>query len=65
MSIQGKIVQRQTLRPAPEIHIEEDGSFGAIVTPWGPRASVHRIIGTLTDFILSAKNDMEALTSRV
>jgi hypothetical protein len=48
------------MRPAPEVHIESDGSFGAIVTPWGARSSVKRTIETLSDFILSAKNDMEA-----
>lgn len=47
-------------RPAPEFHVEEDGSFGAVITPWGPRSSIKRAIETLSDFILSAKNDMEA-----
>lgn len=49
----------KTLRPAPEVHLEEDGSFGAIVTPWGPRSSVKRVIDRLSDFISSSKSDME------
>jgi hypothetical protein len=49
----------KTLRPAPEIHLNADGSFGALVTPWGPRHSVKRVIDTLTDFITSAKTDTE------
>ena len=49
----------KTLRPAPEIHLEEDGSFGAIVTPWGPRSSVKRVTDMLSDFISSSKSDVE------
>jgi hypothetical protein len=47
-------------RPSPEVKFEEDGSFGAIVTPWGSRACAKRVIDTLSDFILSAKNDIES-----
>jgi hypothetical protein len=46
-------------RPTPEIHFAEDGSFGAIVTPWGSRSSVKRVTDMLTDFISSAKSDLE------
>jgi hypothetical protein len=50
----------KTLRPSPEIHFSEDGSFGAIVTPWGGRSSVGRVVDMLTDFISSAKSDLDA-----
>ena len=49
----------KTQRPTPEIHFAEDGSFGAIVTPWGSRSSVKRVTDMLTDFISSAKSDIE------
>ncbi|HMN67270.1 MAG TPA: hypothetical protein PKC28_01905 [Bdellovibrionales bacterium] len=48
------------LRPTPEIHLEEDGSFGVIATPWGGRASARKVIDTLKDFVLSARQDNEA-----
>jgi len=47
-------------RPKPEIHIEEDGSFGVIATPWGPRTGAKRVIDILKDYVLSARQDMEA-----
>lgn len=47
-------------RPKPEVHIEEDGSLGIIVTPWGPRSSAKRVIDLLKDYIQSARQDMEA-----
>jgi hypothetical protein len=60
MNFEERSYSGKNMRPTPEVHIEEDGSFGAIITPWGPRASVKRVIESLSDFILSAKNDMEA-----
>jgi hypothetical protein len=47
-------------RPRPEIYFEEDGSFGMIATPWGPRAGARRAIEILKDYVLSARQDMEA-----
>ena len=47
-------------RPTPEVHMEEDASFGVIATPWGTRASARKCIDVLKDFVLSARQDMEA-----
>jgi hypothetical protein len=47
-------------RPKPEVHLEEDGSFGVIATPWGPRNGAKRAIEILKDYVLSARQDMEA-----
>jgi hypothetical protein len=47
-------------RPTPEIYLEEDGSFGVIATPWGNRNSAKKTIETLKDYVLSARQDMEA-----
>lgn len=47
-------------RPRPEVHIEEDGSFGVIATPWGPRSGAKRAIEVLKDYVQSARQDMEA-----
>ncbi len=54
-SYSGKI-----FRPKPEIFLEEDGSFGVIATPWGPRQGAKRVIEILKDYVLSARQDMEA-----
>jgi hypothetical protein len=48
------------LRPTPEIHIEEDGSIGIIATPWGARQGAKKVIEILKDYVLSARQDMEA-----
>ncbi len=47
-------------RPTPEVHLEEDGSFGVVATPWGNRGAAKKVIEILTDYILSARQDMEA-----
>lgn len=47
-------------RPKPEVYLEEDGSFGVVATPWGPRGAAKRAIDILKDYILSARQDMEA-----
>ena len=47
-------------RPTPEVHVEEDGSFGVIATPWGNRGGAKRAVDILKDYILSARQDMEA-----
>jgi hypothetical protein len=47
-------------RPTPVVHIEEDGSFGVIATPWGNRQGAEKIIELMKDYILSARHDMEA-----
>src|SRR4051794_4042535 len=60
MSFDERSFMGKVMRPSPEVHVEADGSFGAVVTPWGSRGSVKRVIETMSDFIMSAKNDMEA-----
>ena len=50
----------KVFRPTPEIHVEDDGSFGVIATPWGARPAAKKVIDTLTDFVQSARQDMEA-----
>ena len=50
----------QLFRPKPECHFEDDGSFGVIATPWGNRASARKAIDILKDYVLSARQDMEA-----
>lgn len=47
-------------RPSPEIYIQDDLTFGTIVTSWGSKSSAKRIADILTDYILSARQDMEA-----
>lgn len=47
-------------RPKPETFFEEDGSFGIVATPWGPRNGAKRAIEILKDYVLSARQDMEA-----
>lgn len=47
-------------RPSPEILLQEDGSVGIIATPWGGRQGAKRVIDTLSDYILSSRDDMEA-----
>jgi hypothetical protein len=47
-------------RPTPEVLIHDDLTFGAIVTPWGPKQAAGRAIEILQDFILSARQDHEA-----
>lgn len=59
MSVEQRSFSGKTLRPTPEVHVEADTSFGAIVTPWGTRAGVKRVVESLSDFILSSKNDIE------
>ena len=60
MPIQERSYGGKLFRPTPETHIEEDGSFGVIATPWGSRGAAKRTIEILTDYILSARHDMEA-----
>jgi hypothetical protein len=47
-------------RPKPDVYMEEDGSFGVIATPWGNHASARRVSEILRDYVLSARQDMEA-----
>lgn len=54
-SYSGKI-----FRPKPEVYVEEDGSFGVIATPWGNRSSARKVIDTLKDYVLSARQDLES-----
>lgn len=47
-------------RPTPEVHIDENGAFGVVATPWGNRGSAKKAIEVVTDFVHSARQDMEA-----
>jgi hypothetical protein len=47
-------------RPTPEVYVEEDGSFGVIATPWGPRTTARKAIDIVKDYVLSSRQDMEA-----
>jgi len=47
-------------RPSPQVHIEEDASFGVIATSWGNKACATKCIDILKDYVLSARQDMEA-----
>lgn len=60
MAFEDRSYSGKVFRPTPEVHIEEDGSFGVIATPWGARSGAKKVIEILTDFIQSAKQDMEA-----
>jgi hypothetical protein len=60
MPIQERSYSGQLFRPTPEIYIQEDGSFGVIATPWGNRQGARKSIELLTDYILSARQDIEA-----
>src|SRR5580700_8765484 len=60
MNLKERSYSGTMFRPAPEIYIEEDGSIGIIATPWGSRQAAKKIIDVLKDYILSARQDMEA-----
>lgn len=60
MTIDERSYSGKIFRPKPEIFLEEDGSFGVIATPWGPRGSAKRATEILKDYVLSARQDMEA-----
>ena len=60
MSLTERSYSGRLSRPAPEIDIAEDGSFGVIATPWGPRAAARHAIEIIRDYTLSARQDMEA-----
>lgn len=60
MAIEERSYSGKLFRPKPELHFEEDGSLGIVATPWGPRQSAKRAIDLLKDYILSAREDMEA-----
>lgn len=60
MSLLERSYGGKLFRPTPEVHLEEDGSFGIIATPWGNRASATKVINILKDYVLGARQDMEA-----
>lgn len=60
MELQERSYGGKLFRPKPEFHIEPDGSFGVIATPWGARQGAKKVIDIMTDFIQSARQDMEA-----
>lgn len=60
MSLDERSYGGRLFRPTPEVHLEEDGSFGVVATPWGNRSSAKKVIDTLKDYVLSARQDMEA-----
>ncbi len=60
MGLEQRSYGGKLFRPTPEVEIADDLSFGAIITPWGPRQSATRGIETLRDYVLSARQDLEA-----
>ena len=60
MSFDQRSYSGKVFRPTPELSIQEDGSFGVIATPWGPRDGAKKAVELLTDYVLSARQDMEA-----
>lgn len=60
MSFDQRSYSGKLFRPTPEVHMSEDGTFGVIATPWGNRSAAKKVIEILTDYILSARQDMEA-----
>lgn len=60
MGFQERSYSGKLLRPAPEIYVEDDGSFGVIATPWGSRSAGKKAIDAIKDFVLSARQDVEA-----
>jgi hypothetical protein len=60
MSFVERSYSGKLFRPAPEVHVEEDGSIGVIATPWGNRQTAKKAVEILKDYILSARQDMEA-----
>jgi len=59
MKLQERSYNGKFTRPRPEIYIEEQASLVIIATPWGVRSGARRAIQTITDFYLSAMNDIE------
>lgn len=60
MALEERSYSGRLFRPKPEVHIEEDGSFGVIATPWGARQSAKGTVELLKDYVLSARQDNEA-----
>lgn len=60
MAFEQRSYSGKVSRPTPEIHVEDDGTFGVIATPWGSRSGAKKVIDTLKDFVMSARQDMEA-----
>ena len=60
MGITQRSFSGKLFRPTPEVHLEDDGSFGVIATPWGSRGSARRVIDVIKDHVLAAREDLEA-----
>lgn len=60
MSFDQRSYSGKVFRPTPEVVIQEDGSFGVIATPWGTRDGAKKAVELLTDYVLSARQDLEA-----
>jgi hypothetical protein len=60
MGLQERSYSGTQFRPTPEVHVQDDGAFGVIATPWGNRQSAKKVVEILRDHILSARQDMEA-----
>jgi hypothetical protein len=60
MSITERSYGGKLFRPTPEVHLEPDGSFGVIATPWGARPSARKVIEILKDHVLASRDDLEA-----
>lgn len=60
MKITHRSYRGKSIRPSPVVHCEEDGGLLLIVTPWGKPSVAEKSIETVSDFILSSRNDAEA-----
>ncbi|MGE3680864.1 MAG: hypothetical protein AB7G93_03985 [Bdellovibrionales bacterium] len=60
MKFEERSYSGRLFRPMPEVHIEDDGSLGVIATPWGNRQAAKKVIEILRDYVLSARQDLEA-----
>lgn len=60
MNFEERSYSGKLFRPSPEIYLEEDGSFGVIATAWGAQGAAKKVIDLLKDYVLSAKQDLEA-----
>ena len=59
MNLQERSYNGKFTRPRPEIHVEEQASLIIVATPWGARSGARRAIQAITDFYLSAMDDVE------
>ena len=44
MALQERSYSGTQFRPTPEVHVQDDGAFGVIATPWGNRQSAKKVV---------------------